>query len=66
MQDGFGLLEIITALGLISFALLGLMQGLLWAQQQALEGEALTLITLQAENSYEKMRADSLTAQTAE
>ena len=57
---GFGLLEVLAALALIAFAMLGWVNGLLSAHLQALESNAMVDAAMQAENIYEQMLANPL------
>lgn len=50
---GFGLIEIVTAILLLGFALLALMNGLLLAQQHTIETRTLTHSQLEIENDDE-------------
>lgn len=63
MSSGFGLLEILAALTVLSISMLALVNGLLNAQQHGAESLWLTHAGVHAENLYERMLSNPLGTQ---
>ena len=60
MQNGFGLLEVLTTLLLLALGMLSLVNGLLRAEQHSMESLMLAQADVQAINIYEHMLANPL------